>query len=137
MPRPLWPYIDGGPLIAIGDYVLTEDANVELDQREITLARPHAGWKFTSIHLKAKQISHSFLSLRSAPENPSPNAVDGRSRGTGRRMRDGQRKPTHNKTMRTGKKRSCWTGNKVCCQSVAAALPEPRLPGYCLLFTPL
>ncbi len=30
MPRPLWLHIDGGLLIAIGDYVLMEDVNVDL-----------------------------------------------------------------------------------------------------------
>lgn len=48
MPWPLWLHIDGGLLIAIGDYVLTEDVNVDLDlflQRVITLARPHTAWK--------------------------------------------------------------------------------------------
>lgn len=30
MPRPLWLQVDGGLLIAIGDYVLTEDVNVDL-----------------------------------------------------------------------------------------------------------
>lgn len=58
-------------------------------------------------------------------------------------MKDGQKEnPTNNKMMRWGggdgkKKRSYWTGNKVRCQSVVAALPQSRLPGYCLLFTPL
>lgn len=29
MPRPLWLHIDGGLQIAMGDYVLTEDVNVD------------------------------------------------------------------------------------------------------------
>lgn len=40
MAQPLWLHIDGGLLMVIGDYVLTEDVNVDLGlflQRVITL----------------------------------------------------------------------------------------------------
>lgn len=41
MAQPLWLHSDGGLLMAIGDYVLTDDVNVDLDlffvERVITL----------------------------------------------------------------------------------------------------
>lgn len=73
MPRPLWLHIDGGLLIAIGDYVLTEDVNVDLAlfffaKSDYTGESSHC-LEVTSIHLKAKQISQTFSFLRSVSEN--------------------------------------------------------------------
>lgn len=64
MPRPLWLNIDGGLLMAIGDYVLTEDVNVDLDlffaESDYTGEASHC-LEVTFIHLKAKQIAQTFL----------------------------------------------------------------------------
>lgn len=63
MPRPLWLHSDGGLLIAVGDYVLTEDVNVDLGLFFFFFAKSDytdeasLGLEVTSVHLKAKQIS--------------------------------------------------------------------------------
>lgn len=49
MAQPLWLYIDGGLLMAIGDYVLTDDVNADFAKGDYTET------------LKAQQIYFLFL----------------------------------------------------------------------------
>lgn len=50
MPRPLWLHTDGGLQIAMGDYVLTEDVNVDpgsllLAKSDYTARAARSAWK--------------------------------------------------------------------------------------------
>lgn len=80
MTRPLWLHIDGGLLMAIGDYVLTEDVNADRSlfflllhlQTDYTGKVSHY-LEVTSILPKHKQISFFLRSVSKAAAQYSKN----------------------------------------------------------------